>query len=324
MKKTVFMVALLFCLSLALPVLASSTSITFNDVNNTTITTPSHTFRGSIATGYLPQDLSFSFTVYQGDTDTIIDQSTTARPVHITNANWGYSNGLYTNNFSFAPRFGTNTGTMTVYLEVWNGNTLIATRRLRINVLPIRLTMDQNDLTITGRSYEFTGSVRSHTRSVTATYKALDRRGNVIDQSSGTNPVRFGTWTTTSSELYNNTLAFTVDFGDYAGASRVVVEITDGQNTVTQTVSVTVQKTATPVTPQVSDFKNRGQLVSYLSQQLTIRGYGNHKNHGQALTYCQRHPDFAAITTKAQADQFLTRYVINNTTSATQSKGKKK
>lgn len=317
-----FLLALIVLL--AFPALASAaTTVTFDDANDKSIGTTQYTFKGTIASHEFPETLSYQFKVYRLDTATLIDQSAANRTVSFNETAWNYTNGLFSNKFAFTTDFGANTGAMAVYLEVWKGHILLASQMVRVNVIPIELTLtQQNNLSIHQRNFEFTGTIKTYTNNPVLSYKVLDRNGNILDQSSTSKPVILTSWTyDTSTRLFSGNLKFTADFGSYTGPAQVVLQATDGTVTATRAIAVSVTvASSTPVTPvtpvQTTEFKNRGQLVRYLTSQLKIRGYGNHKNQGQALKYCLRHPGISQVKTPAQADQFLTEKVLAVTTTA--------
>lgn len=321
-----FMIPLLITVfvMLALPALASTaTTVTFDDASDKTIGTAQYTFKGTITTPEMPETLQYYFKVRRPEASTLIDHSMTNRNVTFSQTSWNNANGQYSNQFAFTANFGSNTGTMLVYLEVWKTDVLLASQVVRVNVAPIQLTItQQSNLSINQRNFEFTGTIQAYSNSPGLSYKVLDGNGNIIDQSSTSKPVVLTSWTyDPGTKLYSGNLKFTADFGSYTGAAQVVLQASDGTATATKAINVSVTGApTTPVTPvapvQISEFNNRGQLVSYLASQLKIRGYGNHKNKGQALKYCLRHPRISQVKTPAQADQFLTEKVLAVTTTA--------
>ncbi|MHB1420506.1 MAG: hypothetical protein ACYCX4_13140 [Bacillota bacterium] len=134
---------------------------------------------------------------------------------------------------------------------------------------------------------------------------------NVIDQASTARPVVISpSWLyDPATGLYENTLQFTANFGNQTGKFDVVLEATRG--TYKSTKHISVQNTVTP--QHLGQFKNHGQLVSYLTKELKQRGYtGKNYNHGQILKYCLKKFSYQNVTV-AEIKSYLGSTSFKNT-----------
>ena len=316
MKKIFLLLVVIFLLLVALPASATGTTISFDDAQNTTLSANTHTFTGSISTSHHPDDLTYRYTVDIYNDETFIYSHVWTQS--ISEGNWSFDDDIYSDTFSFTAWFGTHTGQMKVYLEVFKDGVRLTRQAIHVNVLPIQVSLNQrNNLVITERSYEFTGMVSSYTRKPDLSYTVLNEDDDVIAQSSSVTV----TQSSTSSDLYTYRVKFNVNFGDYTGAAKVTLKANDGTRTAMDTITVILDRDVETSPTQYGKFKNRGQLVSYLVQELKTNGYGNHKNLGQALKYAVQHVDFNNITSYQDANRFIRR-IIRSTTVKSNKRGK--
>lgn len=315
MRKIFLPLVVLLLLLVAFPASAAATTISFDDAGNSILTANTHTFTGSITTPHYPQDLTYQYEVYLSNTGTLIDSSVWTQT--ISQGNWSIDNDYtFSGNFSFTAQFGTHTGPMTIYLEVLKNGTSVTREALQVYIRPIQVSLNQkNNLIITEQNYQFTGMVTSYTNTFALSYEVLNKDNNFIAQSSSTSPVT-ATQVSTSSYPFTYEVKFTVNFGDHTGAAKVTLKATDGTRTATNTIAVILDKDIETSPTQYGEFKNRGQLISYLVKQLKTLGYGNHKNLGQALKYALKHADFSTLTNTTKAREFLKEKVLKGTVRA--------
>lgn len=303
MKKLLKLVPIILILFiLVIPVSASTnTTIEFTQPANTVISNLSAEFTGKITTPQKPVNPSYFYVVYQENNNNVLDGSTEVT----VNNNWTYNKNtrLYENDFSFTTRLSNYVGPARVHLTMSQNNSILSESHVIVYAQPVLLTFKEKDnLAIAGNTHTFTVYAESEVLTYpTYSFEVLDTANKRINSATLS---RQSNWSWDSnSGTYKQTLQFTADFGSYTGPAKVVVQASDNR---TYSIGLSVRVGEEHIARlQRTEFKNHGQLVSYLTHHLRLRGYGAHKNHGQALIQCLKDVESLNLRTHAQVDRYL-------------------